>query len=116
MNIKDTADKIALIMKDKGVGSVFIYENDDLIGLITKRDLLERVLVDCLNPCEVIAGDIVTKNLITISKDIFIPDCLKLMYKHKIKRLPVIDNDNGKLIGIITSYDIIAAFNTLELA
>ncbi len=115
MNIKDTADKIALIMKDKGVGSVFIYENNDLIGLITKRDLLERVLVDCLNPCEVTAGDIVTKNLITISKDTLIPDCLKLMYKHKIKRLPVIDSNNGNLIGIITSYDIIAAFNTLEL-
>ena len=74
MDIKDTVDKIAFVMKDKEVGSVFIFEDNNLIGLITKTDLLERVLVDCLNPCEVIAGDIVTRNLITISKDTLIPD------------------------------------------
>lgn len=116
MNVDDTVDKIAREMTEKRVGSIFIYDKNDFIGLVTKRDLLEKVLLDCLNPCEVIAKDIIKKNLIIISKEEFIPNCLKLMYKHKIKRLPVVDPNNDNIVGIITSYDIIAAFNLLELS
>jgi len=116
MNVNDTVDKIALEMTEKRVGSVFIYDENDFVGLITKRDLLEKVLLDCLNPCEVIAKEIIKKNPIMISKEDFIPNCLKLMYTHKIKRLPVVDLNNDNIVGIITSYDIIAAFNLLELS
>ena len=116
MNINDTVDKITLEMTEKKVGSVFIYDKNDFIGLVTKRDLLEKVILDCLNPCKVIAKEIITKNPIMISKEDYIPNCLKLMHKHKIKRLPVIDPDNDNIVGIITSYDIIAAFNELGLS
>jgi len=116
MNVNDTVDKITLEMTEKKVGSVFIYDKNDFIGLVTKRDLLEKVILDCLNPCKVIAKEIIMKNPIMISKEDYIPNCLKLMHKHKIKRLPVIDPDNDNIVGIITSYDIIAAFNELGLS
>ena len=116
MNVNDTVEKITLEMTEKKVGSVFIYDKNDFLGLVTKRDLLEKVILDCLNPCKVIAKEIITKNPIMISKEDYIPNCLKLMHKHKIKRLPVIDPDNDNIVGIITSYDIIAAFNELGLS
>jgi CBS domain-containing protein len=115
VNLNDSVDKIALVMTEKRIGSVLVYDNDDFIGLITKRDMLERVLLDCLNPCEIFAKDIVTKNPITMSDQEIVANCLKMMYKHKIKRIPIISSEEGKIIGIITSYDIIAAFNSLDL-
>ncbi len=115
VNLNDSVDKIALLMTEKRIGSVLVYDNDVFIGLITKRDMLERVLLDCLNPCKILAKDIVTKNIITISDQEIVTTCLKMMYKHKIKRIPIINSEEGKIKGIITSYDIIAAFNSLDL-
>lgn len=114
VNLNDTVDKIALLMTEKRVGSVLVYDDDDFTGLITKRDMLERVILDCLNPCDILAKDIVTKDPITISDQEIVANCLKMMYKHKIKRIPVINSEGGKIVGIITSYDIIAAFNSLS--
>jgi CBS domain-containing protein len=116
VDINDSVDTITHVMKEQGVGSVLVYDANDFVGLITKRDLLERVLLDCINPCTIIAKNIVTKNPITVSGEDYIPECLRLMYKHKIKRLPVEDPSSKKMVGIITSYDIISAFNALGLS
>jgi CBS domain-containing protein len=116
VDINDSVDMITHVMKEQGVGSVLVYNGNEFIGLITKSDLLERVLLDCINPCTIIAKDIVTENPITASGEEYIPECLRLMYKHKIKRIPVEDPSSKKMVGIITSYDIIAAFNALGIS
>jgi CBS domain-containing protein len=115
VKLTDSVDKIALLMTENRIGSVLVYDNDDFIGIITKRDMLEKVLLDCSNPCKILAKDIVTKNIITISDQEIVINCVKMMYENKIKRIPVINSEEGKIIGIITSYDIIAAFNSLDL-
>ena len=114
---RETIVNVSKLMMENVIGSVLVCENlDDLkIGIITLRDLVSRVLIKCLNPCEVTAGDVATKNLITISSEETIKAAFSLMLNHKIKRIPVRNPTNNKLVGIISSYDIIAAFNTLDL-
>ncbi|MHA1330921.1 MAG: CBS domain-containing protein [Candidatus Hodarchaeales archaeon] len=109
--------KVAQLMVEKGIGSVLVYDDNDKnkIGIITQRDLVSRILLECHNPCEIKAKDIATKNLITISAEDTIKDALIMMYKHKIKRIPVKNPTTNELIGIISSYDIVAAFNSLDL-
>lgn len=70
-----------------------------LLGIVTNRDL--RFIEDSSQTL----GDIMTTKVITVHEDVSDEDALKLMHKHKIEKLPVVDNDN-KLLGLITFKDI----------
>jgi len=113
---EETILNVAKLMIENVIGSILVCESldDTNIGIITLRDLVSRVLLECHNPCEIIARDVATKNLITISSEEPIKAAFLLMVKNKIKRLPVRNPIDNKLVGIISSYDIIAVFNTLE--
>ncbi|KPK88145.1 MAG: hypothetical protein AMS27_00420 [Bacteroides sp. SM23_62_1] len=110
----DSLEKVAQLMAENHIGSVLVHQDHEPIGIITKRDIIERVILNCQDPCKVKAKDVATKNLITISLRETIKDVLVLMYKHNIKRVLVKDPDNFNLVGIITTHDLIAAFSSLE--
>ncbi len=115
VSLNDSIEKVAQLMVDKQIGSIIVNEGNEPLGIITKRDILERVILDCQDPCKVKAKDVATKNLITISSGETIRDVLLLMHKHKIKRILVKNSDDFELAGIITTHDLIAAYNSLEL-
>lgn len=114
VNPNESVEKVAQLMVEKKVGSVLVYKDQKNLGIITKQNIIARVVLNCNDPCTVKAGDIATKNLITISSEETVKDALKLMSKYRIKRIPVINPVSNNLVGIITSYDILAAFNSLE--
>jgi CBS domain-containing protein len=116
VDLNENLDKIARLIVEKEIGSILVYnENKELFGIITKRDILARVLLECHNPCNFKAKDVASKNLITISPEKTIKEALMMMYKHKIRRIPVKDPKNGEIVGIITTHDLIAAYNYLQL-
>jgi CBS domain-containing protein len=110
----DSLEKVAQLMAEHHIGSILVHQDNEPIGIISKRDIIERVILFCQDPCEIKAKDVATRNLITISPGETIREVLTLMYKHNIKRLVVKDPDTYELVGIITTYDLIAAFNVLE--
>lgn len=115
VSVNDSLEKVAQLMFENHIGSVLVHQDQEPIGIITKRDIIERVILYCQDPCEVKAKDVATRNLIMISSRETIKDVLMLMFKHKIKRVLVKDPDSFELVGIITTHDLIAAFNSLEL-
>jgi CBS domain-containing protein len=81
----------------------------DLIELPVKmKHEMDELAEDMERASSVLIGDIMTKKVVTISKDAQIADAAELMDSHHIKRLPVVD-ENHKLIGIVTRGDIIGA-------
>jgi CBS domain-containing protein len=81
----------------------------DLIELPVKmKHEMDEIAEDMERASSVLIGDIMTKKVVTISKDAQISDAAELMDSHHIKRLPVVD-ENHKLIGIVTRGDIIGA-------
>jgi CBS domain-containing protein len=81
----------------------------DLIELPVKmKHEMDELAEDMERASSVLIGDIMTKKVVTISKDAQIADSAELMDSHHIKRLPVVD-ENHKLIGIVTRGDIIGA-------
>lgn len=114
VNAEDSIEKVAQLMAENHVGSILVHQDQEPIGIISKRDIIERVILHCQDPCQIKAKDVATRNLVTIFSSETIRDVLILMYKHKIKRVLVKDPDTYELAGIITTYDLIAAFNALE--
>lgn len=106
-SIKDILD----IMIENNIGSVIILEDDKVVGIVTERDLITKVLTKGLD-LSVPVKEIMSSPVITISPNESVEKAAEIMTENKIKKLPVVEND--KLLGIITLTDIVASGVKLE--
>ena len=98
---------ISNLMKEDKVGSIIIIDqNTEPVGIITERDIVRRVISEGKDSKITKATDIMSKPLITVQEDTHLFGVTKKMVKYKIRRLPVV-NDNNTLVGIVTITDII---------
>ncbi len=98
-------------MLEFGVGSIVIVENEKPIGIVTERDIIEKVVVKNKVPSRVKLKDIMTKPIITVKPTTSLREAVNIMLKKGIRRLPVVDGD--RLVGIVTDTDILSV--SLEL-
>jgi CBS domain-containing protein len=98
-----TAADAAGLMRQLDVGVVPVAEDGKLIGLVTDRDLVIRVLAERKEPSSVQLAEILTKSPVTISPDQKLAEAMDLMAEHKIRRLPVLKGE--ELVGIISLGD-----------
>lgn len=97
----------AKVMADNNIGCLVVTKNDNAIGVLTERDIICCLAASQDN--EMVSktvNDAMTKFIISITSTSTIESAVKLLTENKIKKLPVIDE---KLVGILTSSDIIAA-------
>ncbi len=100
-----TVRECARIMRDKDIGSLLVVEEQDLLGIITEEDVVERVVAEGLDPETMCAEDIMTEELITAPPEKDIVDALALMRDHDLRHLPVLSE--GQLVGFLTAKDIL---------
>jgi len=108
VNVRDAA----LLMTDKRIGSIVVTERGTPIGIVTERDIIERIVCPCKDPCEVKMKEIMTSPVITIFKDTTILEAMREMRGRNISRLVVIDGD---IEGIISESDVIRAVSIASL-
>ncbi len=101
-----TVENAVKLMLKGNVGSLVIQENNILRGIVTEKDLVGKVILKNLNPKKTKVSSIMTTILVTIDPSADILDSVKLMTKHNIRRLPVVDKNN-KLLGLVTINDIL---------
>lgn len=90
------------------IGAVIVIDEGKPVGMITERDLLERVITNNKNVYETKAKDVMSKPLVSIETDRPIKEALELMRKHKIRRLAV--TENKALIGLVTERRLLSGF------
>jgi CBS domain-containing protein len=99
-------EAVKLMNKNK-IGSLVIVRNGETFGILTERDLLERVLEKCKNPKETHVFEAMTSHVITGNPDMEITEASTLMFENKIKKLPIVEGN--KLVGMVTLTDIARA-------
>jgi len=95
----------ARMMRDEDVGLIPIVESDHLVGTVTDRDIAVRLVAEGKSPEKTRVADIASRELVTIDPDQDVDEALRLMAKHQVRRLPVVEED-GKLVGIVAQADI----------
>jgi len=90
--------------RDHKVGSIFITINDELAGIVTERDLIERSMCNMLDIKTAKVKEIMSHDLITIDLLDKVENAIEKMKANKIKKLAVVDGD--ELVGIVTLTDI----------
>jgi len=85
------------------VGSLVVMDKDIIVGIITERDIIERVILQEKNPKNIKIREIMSKNIITVHALAPIEKAAQIMKESNIKKLPVILNN--EIVGIITETD-----------
>jgi acetoin utilization protein AcuB len=94
------------LMKKFSIRHLPVVDNKILIGLITESDLRQVIIPSLIQ--EMRLDQVMIKNPVTIGPDESLEEAARLIYRYKIGGLPVVDK--GKLVGILTTPDILAAF------
>lgn len=96
----------AQLMRKHSIGSLIVIKNNEAKGIITKWDILTKVVAEGKDPAEIKVRDVMSSPLLTIDHEASVEEAAMLMVKNKIKKLGV--TKDNRLIGIITAYDIVA--------
>jgi len=95
----------AKMMREEDVGVAPIIEGEKLIGLLTDRDIAVRVAAQGRDPNQVKVRDVASTRLVTIHPQQDLDEALRIMAKHQVRRLPVVEED-GRLVGVVAQADI----------
>ena len=108
-----TVQDAATQMAEFDVGAVLVGEEDALVGIVTDRDIILRVVVEGRHPAKVRVKDIMSRSLFTCNEDDSIESVIAEMRERQIRRMPVLD-EAGKTIGIVTLSDLAKAITGPE--
>ncbi|MEM0117338.1 MAG: CBS domain-containing protein [Conexivisphaerales archaeon] len=101
-SVKDAAK----LMQKNDVSSVLVESGDVIVGIVTERDIVRKIVAEGFDPSKVLLQDIMTSPLIVVSPDATIEDASRLMVTFGVRRLPVMQD--RVLVGIISASDIAA--------
>ena len=99
-------DDVARLMLDNGIGSVPVMRDDKMVGIVSKADFTTLAVGIAFD--KITVKEIMTKDLTVVSSTERLVHARRLMLEEHVGRLPVVDDD--KLVGMITSKDLMRAF------
>ena len=109
-------DAVKLLNKNR-IGCLVVMRDGAIAGILTERDLLERVLEKCRDPKETRVSQVMTRDVIVGTPDMEVFEATRLMFKIKVKKLPI--TEGNRLVGMVTLTDIARATSvdkkTIEL-
>ena len=103
VTLQDNAFEVAEKMEQLNVGAIPVVDGQNVIGMITDRDLVLRGYAQKRSGSAAIEG-LMTKDVVVGTPDMSVDEAAKLMAEKQIRRLPVVDN--GKLVGIVSIGDL----------
>jgi CBS domain-containing protein len=96
--------EVAKVMARENVGPIPVVEGGRLVGLVTDRDLVVRVLAEGRDPEQTTVGEVATSSVETVSPEANLDEALRIMARNQVRRLPVVEDD--RLVGIVAQADV----------
>jgi CBS domain-containing protein len=97
-----TVFEAAQLMSQKEVGDLIVVDNEMPVGIITERDFVRRIMAKG-RTLDTKVSDVMSMPLVTIGPEASLKEAARKMVKHRIRRLPVLEEH--KLVGIIVVSD-----------
>ena len=104
---KDQSVRQALIiMSEKNISAIIIVDNNDFpIGIFSERDYARKIILKGKSSKDTLLDEVMTKELITITRDYKVDQCMEIMNEKRIRHLPVLEKQ--KIVGIISIGDVL---------
>lgn len=104
INADSTVRSAAELMAQRKVGSIAVTDGGEIIGIMTERDLLNKVTSKGLDPNTVKVTDVMSSPVLTIDAKAILTDAIETMIRKKVRRLLVTEED--QVVGILSQRDI----------
>ena len=96
----------ARLMVEKGIGSLIANRDGLPFGIVTERDLMEKIAAEGVDPTKMTVSEVMTAPLTTVDAGSSIIDAARRMVEKRVKRLVVTDQE--KIVGIVTQTDLVS--------
>ena len=93
------------LMAEKNVGALPVMKDSRLLGMISERDYTRKVILQGRVSRETLVAEIMTKEVITVSANDSVEDCLEIMTKNHVRHLPVMEGD--RMTGLVSIGDLV---------
>ena len=102
------AKNAARLMTKFGVSSLMVSDEDNIVGILTQRDILTRVVSSGQDPATTTIREIMTEPIIIVKPETPLDEAIKIMFRERIKKLPVMhrEEEHMKLVGILSLTDV----------
>lgn len=101
----DTVFDVIALMSDKNIGAVLVRDNDNLSGIFTERDYLNKIALQNRSSRDTAVRDVMSSPVITAAPDETIDQCMETMTNRRCRHIPVVEN--RELIGIVSLGDLV---------
>ena len=98
------------IMADRGIGALLVFENDDVVGIMSERDYARKIVLMGRQSQDTKVRDIMTTPVYGVHMETTAEECMALMTDKHISHLPVCKDE--KLAGVISIGDVVKAIMT----
>jgi CBS domain-containing protein len=95
------------LMAEKSVGALIVMDAQKLLGIVSERDYARKVILKGRSSKDTPVSDIMSSPVLTVTASDTINHCMKQVTEHRIRHLPVADNQ--KVIGILSIGDLVKA-------
>ena len=96
-------EAVSMMTRDN-IHSLMVMKDDQMIGIFTDRDYVHKIVAIQRDPAQLKVGDVMTKEVTTVSPDASIKACIELMHHGKFRHLPI--TEAGQVIGMISMTDV----------
>ncbi len=104
LTANDSCYHCAEILTKFGIGALLVMEGETLQGIISERDLINKLINKKLDPNTVKVSELMTRNVLTVTPETTVQQAMEIMTEKRFRHLPVLENN--KLVGIISIGDI----------
>jgi len=104
LDSEDSVERAAQLMKQYDVGSIPVCSRNQVVGIVTDRDIAVRTIAEGKDSKQEKVSAIMSSNPVVGSPDMDVHDAAQIMSTNQIRRLPIVENNN--LVGIVALGDI----------
>ena len=94
-------------MAEKNIGAALVMENNQLVGIFSERDYARKGIIHGRKAKSTPISEVMTPNVITVSSDMTIQNCMQIFSDKKFRHLPVMDE--GVVVGVLSIGDIVTS-------
>lgn len=92
------------MMNERNVGALLVQIEEYLVGILSERDYVRKVILDTHHAKNLKVSEVMTRDVVTVTRDDTVVHCVALMRKHHVRHLPVVEE--GRAIGMVSLRDL----------
>jgi CBS domain-containing protein len=109
-----TVYEALVLLAEKDIGALPVVSGGKLEGMFSERDYARKLVLQGKSSADTIVSEVMSTPVVTVTPDQTVEECMRIMTRHRIRHLPVLDA--GTLVGVVSIGDLVNAIISVQAA